>query len=212
MRKGFNLYFLGILIVIFIGLIIYFIRELPFSLTDVEMGLISSIFGGLISGGLTLIGVKATLDNQYKNDFKDLYPKRMMILDEEIDKMNEIISFLSKSFGKDYKTVYQNNFRKQLNDKIIALEPLIEKSTVVNGETYENTKNFIRETVNMKNIVYNIYEDFNEITGEQPLLGQAIYQHKERFIEGLNNLDMYRENLVNQLKVIDNKYKKLTGM
>ncbi len=65
----------------------------------------------------------------------------------------------------------------------------------------------------MKNLVYNIHEnEFNETTGEYPVLGQGVFKNKKEFIEGLKQLNLYKDNLVCQLVKSDSKYKKLTGM
>lgn len=203
-------YQIGFLLVIIIALIIFILRY--YNLSNAEMGLVSALLGGFVSGGLTLIGVKATLDNQKNEKFIDLYPKRKIILDDQIELMNELISFLSKSFGKEYKTVYLDDFKNRLSGKLEKMESFIEKSTLVNGETYEHTKNFIREVRRLNDLVYNINDEFDEFTGEFPIIGQGVFQNKEEYIKGLKLLELYKRNLVSQLEIIDNKYKKLTGM
>ncbi|MGN8647878.1 hypothetical protein ACTNEO_04985 [Gracilibacillus sp. HCP3S3_G5_1] len=199
---------LGAVFVLLIAGVIIAIRQIPVSLKSYEIGLISAILGGIVSGGLTLIGVKATLNNQYNKDFKDLYPRRKMILDEEIEVMGKIISFIENEI------INSINNSQRLDDRIKLMESLIENATIVNGETYENTKKFIQECKKIENLLYNFYQDakYDPIKGNYNELDPSILQSNKQFIESTKQLNLYKDNLVSQLKKMDKKYKELTGM
>ncbi|NRS52053.1 hypothetical protein [Brevibacillus sp. HB2.2] len=70
-----------------IKLFLVFIGVIPFAIyvfallyqlgvSDGQLSAIGSVIGGILGGVLTLLGVRMTLKNQYKQDFLKAFPKK----------------------------------------------------------------------------------------------------------------------------------------
>lgn len=72
------------------------------------IGLIGAIVGGVISGALTLIGVKLTIDNLQKSEFKKLLPKQVTTLYMLLKQFRKIRYQIMKAFEEIKETGYDS--------------------------------------------------------------------------------------------------------
>lgn len=74
------------------------------------IGLIGAIVGGVISGALTLIGVKLTIGNMQKSEFKKLLPKQVTTLYMLLKQFRKIRYQITKAFEEINETGYDSGF------------------------------------------------------------------------------------------------------
>lgn len=177
------------------------------------MGFVAATFGGLVSGGLTLIGVRATLDNQYKKEFIDLYPKRKMILDEQLEEMNNIIKFIEDNVDREIDNISYGEFEMKYKKMCDEFYAYIKKTTVINGLVYGASKEFQKQLSEIKMCIGPKFRRIDKITGEQIITGTcALTEKKDDYDMYLKNLKKLYQEINKQMESQDRKYEKLTGI
>lgn len=104
------------------------------------------IFGGVIGGLFTYLGVKHTLNVQYKQKFVDDFPTKIKLLTDQIFKLNNIIMVLEKEdceFIKGYAP-YQSSGEFYYDMRKRAAEAT-ENGTKADGELYEKLRGLSQE-------------------------------------------------------------------
>lgn len=206
LKRVYTPYVLGFLFVLLIFLIVYILRH--YTLADAEIGLIGAIIGGSISGGLTLIGVKATLDHQKDEKFLDLYPKRKMILDRQLDIMNEILK-LYKDYSVMSREVYLRHYERLRND----FKKSLEDAVTINAEVYDITKAFLLHFENINECMGSEIVEMDENTQIPITIVTGVNADKEgEFNNYLEELENCYSEIKLKMNKFDNKYKKLTGV
>lgn len=127
---------------------------------DSWMGFISTyygaVIGGVISGALTLIGVRYTIKKDEKTDFIKTYPYRRKAVDDIKEELFAINLgcriFLNSSQGEQDLWFFRNN----LNARIEKLDNLLEKSSTVDSIIYEDIR------MNFSEILLSVQADIVE--------------------------------------------------
>ncbi|GGA31834.1 hypothetical protein [Psychrobacillus lasiicapitis] len=97
---------IGIFVVLFIWL-----KLIDLAFTDDKdifleaIGLIGTVVGGVISGGLTLIGVKLTLDYYTKSEKVDQYPIKIRKIHRLNNRLKNLSNYLMKYEVRDVKFI-----------------------------------------------------------------------------------------------------------
>lgn len=127
----------GILTLLLIWILIsqHFIKENDTFLAGI--GLLGAILGGIISGGLTLIGVKMTISENNKYDEIKKIPFRF---ENAEDLKKYLNSFLVQSLNNQEEEIKSNKTAKELQNMLDS-ENLLVKSINVNYETYLDIRN-----------------------------------------------------------------------
>lgn len=133
-----------------------------------------ALIGGVISGALTLIGVRMTIQNQKNEEFTRMYP-RLLLLGDEITA--SLKHFLEESNVNDLKPVdIVSSVRKYHS---ISRELLV-KASNINGFVYENYKN-----INGYFYYFNKYLNDNSSYNEW---GEIEYDFDDKEIQHYMNL------------------------
>ncbi|MCQ6275759.1 hypothetical protein JMM81_12415 [Bacillus sp. V3B] len=108
-----------------------------------------AIIGGVISGILTLIGVRYTLLKQERQDIIKAYPIKRKLGDDVSKIVTDTWRNTNRCINKDRD---YNKLKKYLNDILAIMDSLLEKSSKVSDEVYEEIRsNFL---VNVKDFSY----------------------------------------------------------
>lgn len=115
--------------------------EVTFGKPDVWLSLwgnmISSIIGGVFSGGLTLAGVLLTLKHQEKREFLRNYSSKIAKLDEILKDIVTFKEYLKDDFTKIDKV---DDLREKIQMKLSNLPHLIALSIDINHHLYTEIK------------------------------------------------------------------------
>jgi len=101
---------------------------------------IGAIFGGIISGVLTLGGVFLTIKNQEKKEKQNRFPKVSLNMDFVIEKMQDITLIERLLKRKDY-----HNAIKLSEEVLMNKEDVLQRSANVNAVFYKINRDLIKE-------------------------------------------------------------------
>ncbi|MEF2293152.1 hypothetical protein [Virgibacillus dokdonensis] len=209
MKKIKDQYSIGLLILVLITIVFLIIRDIP--LSNSEIGLVGALLGGFISGGLTLVGVKATIENQGREKFIDMYPERKMLLDNQLEQMKKILKHYNHLLEDTH--AYRIEDIEQMKDDFSGC---IQKSTTISGEVYNHTKAFQKSFNGIETCTgTKKSSEIHPITGVEITYigGVCITSGKENeYYRHLRILNNSYDKIEKQLEDLDDKYNKLTGM
>ncbi|MBU8732343.1 hypothetical protein [Cytobacillus oceanisediminis] len=169
-----------------------------------------AIIGGIVSGAITLMGVRLTIENQDRKEFIDLYPERKMILDSYITKIESTLKYLDEeAFGRNRKVINRGQVSKKIDGYRDYFYSNLKNITKVNGETYHEAKSIIEM---LKLIDGSIRHDFfmDEEDDFSPIEGFHV-TNKTNYNQGLNNIESSLKKLREINNKLDEKYNTLTG-
>lgn len=138
-----------------------------------------AIIGGVISGTITLMGVKMTIQNQKNEEFIRIYPQ-MMLLGDEITA--ELGHFLDEM---DRTKINDPSLASLVLDFQKKSEELLVKSSKVNGFIYENYKN-----------IHNYFYHFVKYLKENSSLDEGIIIYKL----DLKEVEIRKQRIRNDMK------------
>jgi hypothetical protein len=148
-----------------------------------------AIIGGVISGAITLMGVRLTIENQKKDEFIRLYPQMMLLGDEITFEIDNFLNDLN-IYNKDPKK--RSNHVAFISKKFFSkCKELLNSSVKINGFVYEN----IRELHGQMHFFYEYitrstdYSAYGEIIHE--LDEGEIQKYKNRIEAILKRHDAY---------------------
>lgn len=169
-----------------------------------------AIIGGVISGAITLIGVRMTIQNQKNEEFIRIYPQMMLLGDGITDSLKHFLEEINEVGQNTFDIVHIVRKYKSLSDEHLR------NSTKINGFVYENYKH-----IHGHFYYFDKYIKDNSTHDEYGVpvynLDPAKIEHFKRLIRnGLEEHDKLTLNISNTfftLTVVDRvpkKYKKLT--
>jgi hypothetical protein len=169
-----------------------------------------AIIGGIISGAITLIGVRLTITNQDRKEFIAMYPERKMITDTLLNLCFNSMKYLQTGFGPERNRINMGDFHKNIDSHITSIQNYLKEITKIDGKAYFYAKNVIdnlRE-VKMKSISYNVFEGDEE--DDRVLEGYHV-TNKQKYNNCLENVQLMISEIEAISKELDKKYNKFTG-
>ncbi|QOR65797.1 hypothetical protein IM538_18605 [Cytobacillus suaedae] len=160
-----------------------------------------AILGGIISGVITLLGVKLTIENQKRNEFINSYPRKRMFGDEISEKIHEFVTEISLIKGLNSNN--KNKIAGLVKVFYYSLPDMIEKSIEIDGHVYSNLQN-IKSIVDsmLKYIEANTSRDFYG-DPDYELEVKEILRYQDLIVDCLSNHNY-------QIGELTNKFNKLT--
>jgi hypothetical protein len=143
-----------------------------------------ALFGGIIAGYLTLLGVQITIKHQRSKEFEDQMPQKLMNLED-------IIFFLEQQYGLLKKGLKLTDETKSLHQRLhftlqgLEDSGLLKKSAQVNLETYIHTRmlyNFLKKFLFP---VYDASTNEKEITDNYERCINRLKEQRQKVIEEL---------------------------
>lgn len=137
------------------------------------ISLVGAILGGTISGTLTLVGVKLTIDYNEKERNLNTIPRKIMIAEDVISQLKEkkfaVYENVRWSVSNDIKTIIENNFQKtaEVNYRFYnasrkIYDTSIEYNRIISPLTWEEYAKIIeREITNMESELKKFKETIN---------------------------------------------------
>ncbi|MED4392520.1 hypothetical protein P4699_20350 [Priestia aryabhattai] len=168
-----------------------------------------AILGGVISGAITLIGVRLTIHNQDRQEFIRLYPQRKIALDNYLTLSGNTMDFLIKAFRKDRSAINQGQVFKKIDELAKELQDSLKEIAKVDGESYNYSKGILQSLLEIKSYISKDYfadsqDSLIEIHGYYVV-------NKSKYDEVIKNIDSF----INKLDIINNqldkKYNNVTG-
>ena len=158
--------------------------------------------GAIIGGGLTLFGVRYTLNRQAKERFIDVFPVKLKNLDLITEQFEHILN-------SNRLLEFRNSRVDPIPDLIITIKGMLNYSIDVDGTVYTLVKQFEEEVINIQSTLTETrYNYFNDPFGEQPGYTDESRAAREELSEEmrqdirdrLNKLAKYRDQI--QLKYV----------
>ncbi|SET01711.1 hypothetical protein SAMN05421676_102349 [Salinibacillus kushneri] len=166
---------LSMSIFIFVSAIILALKN--FNLTSEDYTIVASIIGGAVGGALTLVGVKATIDNQRRKDFVDSYP---LIKSNGEEIKNQLEGFIqglihfrnfeeasNKKNAAEYVKMFTNRYLEEMLGKSIHCGGLIFSNVMTVKQTLIKINNYVTDSSETRQdegggvfTEYNISEEF----------------------------------------------------
>ncbi|MFI8688536.1 hypothetical protein [Rossellomorea sp. NPDC077527] len=177
----------------------------PFTVKGTEESWISffgsfwgAILGGIISGGLTLIGVYLTISRQRETDFENKYPKMALKGNKIEERINKSILILKSQIPEENfheKDKYKNQFRWHLEHLQKEADQVIEWAAGISADCFENVNSF--------------YGSINEMLRDME--SSAYYDEVGIFVDppGAVNIELY---LGIMERVLKNHYQIMGGI
>lgn len=162
---------IGFLISICIACISFIVISILNRQTDItvaSIGFIGSIFGGLIGGLFTLMGVRRTIDLQISKEEFDRLPGKLLNLDKTTEKYFKIMEYLNVMKGNISNIRTAKELRHQLKGFSSRLEEMNRElkytAINVNGDIFRVISHVVPEDGMSDLIRYiNVYEDKSNI-------------------------------------------------
>jgi len=160
--------------------------------------------GAIIGGGLTLVGVRYTLNRQAKERFIDVFPVKLKNLDLITERFEHILN-------SNRLLEFRNSNVDPIPDLIKTIKEMLNYSIDVDGTVYTLVKHFEEEVINvgrtLKEPRYNYVEDTKQMglwsgyTDESRAAREELSEEvKEDIRDRLNKLARYRDQI--QLKYV----------
>lgn len=202
------IYLIVILVLVFFLLVMPYILNLIMNLDlgininqdNIWIGFHSSylggIFGGIISGALTLGGVYLTIKNQEKTKMKDEFPKMSLNLDHIFELMPNLLYLESLLYNKEYEKFFKimENFESKRRD-ILTL------AAGVNANFYEIIRSYLGIVEKTGFIHDNIEYEIDELLQEIPNYN-VFEKYRGMIYSNLENMKHYE-------KMFEREYEKL---
>jgi len=144
---------------------------------ELDLGFIGALLGGLISGGLTLVGVTLGLKNEKDNSLRYRFY-------ENVDEIRNIIEW-TKSTDYILNHVSRNPKKeliKELNKKQMELEKLLKSIMKIDMDWMNKCEEFKYDLIGIK-ISLNHEEDWPLLIDEVKNAKESLKKIKERYYE-----------------------------
>lgn len=93
------------MILIFVGVFMNFFSKDSEEIIIALIGVSGAILGGIISGGMTLMGVKRTIEQSERKDFKKERPKKLAFAIRIINEFSGIIEYIKSDLSKSSQII-----------------------------------------------------------------------------------------------------------
>lgn len=168
MKKEYLLYLLILILPLIVNGLMFIPVRVAISDNVVWIGFFGSYLGGVVSGFLTLFGVRLTIQENNEKDFMDSLPEKLMYLEELIFVLERQRDLLSKIYKEEESASTRNpKYRDRIKYILEYLENdgLLKQSAKVNVTTYRATRrlyNALKKIQYVKGPVILPYEDINQ--------------------------------------------------
>lgn len=159
-----NLIIIAILTLISIFAVLFGFKG--FGLNDVDMSFVAAILGGVVSGGLTLTGVKATLDNQRREEFINKYPFIKNNTEDILYELKESVLILDNCKTFSQEKVKKQNLIRYLKKMEMKRDKIFDKSNNCTGRIFlaiidiRKELNSVFSYISSENIIIAEVDDF----------------------------------------------------
>lgn len=170
--------------------------------------LIAALLGGITSGWLIFIGIRATSFQQKSERFIELYPKRKRAFHAIESNMSQVIELIDQDRdvfkGKELEV-----FKAELDFYSTVLHQNLEESVIISGEVYSNVNLFHDAFAKIPNLISPQLSD--ERDGKL-FVGTCILLENEReFKRVVQELKRIEPFIIQEREKVDARYQELTG-
>lgn len=148
------------------------------------IGLIGAILGGSISGGLTLMGVRMTINENRENELLTSIPPKTMLIDEIVTTLRKFRMEVERNELLKIKIYLRNPDEQVIN--MIKENNLLEKASRVNIVVYQSMRK-LNEKHSRDNLYNYVSADFDAVKGSIDDCEKALIQEKEKLHKKLEN-------------------------
>lgn len=177
------------MIIIFTGVFINFFSIEDFTIIAALIGVIAAVVGGVISGGLTLLGVRYTIKHENDIRMKDQIPQKIELIRKSETTINEILQKINGSpkfnFG-NYETNKETLFEDASKIDHECYNQLIKIEKIKKQFKEDSWFMYLEEDENGGEMTYTtktreIYESFKqELKNYEEILSKKIMYYLDK--------------------------------
>jgi len=182
--------------------------------------MLAAIVGGVISGGLTLLGVIHTINSQDKKERRNQLPKKMMEAQSLYEKINTMVDTYEKYNQLDRTMTFLpkhslESIRKKVKEDLELKQQYLESSASVNFELYDDIYSIFEKITNIDEIVnankmtivQHDYDQDSEFITDYKGYDRNIYENINIEIESMKILRNFVNEIIANLGI---EYKELS--